>query len=81
MATAVLFLLTAIWMQELALMGVHAAALVGAMLLLATGAIAAAHQRKSRAGSKSATALVALRRVAAGRSVTPRSVRTLPAQH
>lgn len=70
MAPAVLFLLLGLWMQELALIGVRNASLVGVACLLSSALTLAGYRRNARVST--AAALAALGRVAHARSMPRR---------
>jgi hypothetical protein len=78
MAPAVFFLLLAIWMQELSLIGIRPAAAVGVALLAGVAYELERYRRLAQAGPSTAAALAALGRVAKGRRrPAPRAVRPI----
>jgi hypothetical protein len=76
----VFFLLFALWMEELAVIGVWSAALIGGAALATAALLLYGYARELSASSDAGAALAALRRVSAGRrGAVPRTVRTIPA--
>ena len=71
MAPAVLFLLLGIWMQELSLVGIHNAPLVGVLCLVSSAAALAGYRRSAQSKVTTASVLAALGRAAHART-TPR---------
>jgi hypothetical protein len=77
MATAAFFLLLAIWMQELSLIGIRAASLIGVALLAASAWRLWDVHRAGQAVGNPGAALAALRRSARTRGVKHVDVRTV----
>lgn len=71
MAPAVLFLLLGIWMQELSLVGIRTAPLLGVLCLVSSALALAVYRRDAQAKTSTASVLAALGRAAQARA-TPR---------